>query len=423
MTIFLIGANHRTAPVELRECLHLSREKSVLLMEQLRSTAGLSECVVLSTCNRFEVYGVALDADRALCEVAQFIERENGLTERSLMEHLYASTGQAAVTHLMRVAAGLDSMVLGEAQILGQVGDANKLASMTHSSGTTLHRLFEAATHAGKRARTETAIGEHTTSISHAAVQLALSVIDRDQVKTALVIGAGKMASLAIDALRSKGIEPVDVVNRTEARAQELANVTGGRAYGWYSLHEAIANSDVVISATGAPHTVIHKPDMERVMCMRGARQQVLIDTAVPRDISADVEDVAGVAYFNIDDLQQVVDENHAKRAACIPAVEAILTEETDKFLAWMREREVVPAIKGLRRKVQEIATAELEQALRQIPDADHAVVEKLVHRIVNKVLHEPTMRLRRQATQASGEEYIYAVRDLFALDFEEMHG
>lgn len=396
----------------------------MLTMEKLSREGGLDECVVLSTCNRFEVYGVATDSEDASERIAQMVQRDNDLPVGELSSYLYRRTGADASAHLMQVAAGLDSMVLGEAQILGQVSAAHQLAQEIGTSGLVLHRLFEVASHAGKRTHSETAIGEHTTSISHAAVVLALSLIDRDITDLrALVVGAGKMSSLAIHAFRSHGFDTVDVVNRTEENARELATITEGRAYGWHELHTALANADVVITATGAPHTVIHEPDIELAMRDRTERDMVLIDTAVPRDVDDGVETVPGVHFYNIDDLQKVVDANYARRRDCIPQVEAIVCDENEKFTSWLRSREVVPAIRGLREKVQAIAEAELATTLAQLPDEDHEIVSKLVHRIVNKVLHDPTVRLREQAALETGEVYIHALRDLFALDAEEIHG
>lgn len=395
----------------------------MLAMEQFRREGGLQECIVLSTCNRFEVYGVAADPQMGLQSVIELIERDIDLPE-PLAPHAYTRIGQEAIFHLMCVASGLDSLVLGEAQILGQVSDAHQLAQRMNTSGAILHRLFEVAAHTGKRAQTETAIGEQTTSVSHAAVVLALSRVENHENMRALVVGAGKMSALAVDALRSKGIEPIDVVNRTQSHARELADVTGGRSYGWHELHDALANADIVISATSAPHTVVHEPDVERAMLVREGHPQVIIDSAVPRDFDEDVAMVPGVTYYNIDDLQQAVDENYALREANVPAVEAIIDEEAEKFMMWLRGRKVVPAIKGLRQKVQAIAEAELEQAIGQLNEQDQAVVQKLVHRIVNKVLHEPTVRLREQASCTSSDDYVYAVCDLFALDAaEEAHG
>ncbi len=425
MTLFMLGLNHRTAPVELRECLHLSEEGRKLAVEQFRREGGLDGCVVLSTCNRFEVYGAANNAEAAVRQVLERIQMNNPLLESSLESHLYTRFGQDAVVHLMRVAAGLDSMVLGEAQILGQVGQANRFAQDMQSNGPVLQRLFEMAVRAGKRAHTETAIGDHTVSISHAAVTLALSVLeDCDDVR-ALVVGAGKMSSLAIDALHSHGIERVNVANRTEVNARELAEAGGGRAYGWHELQQALADADLVISATAAPHTVIHEPDVEIAMRGRHNRPMVMIDTAVPRDIGDGVNTVPGVYFYNIDDLQQVVDGNHAKRASCVPAVQCIIAQEVTQFMEWYHSRTVVPAIKGLRQKVQAIASTELDAALHQLSKEDQAIVTKMVHRIVNKVLHEPTVQLRQQAALGDGEVYVQAVQDLFALNFEEVeaHG
>jgi len=395
----------------------------MLIMERLQREAALQECVVLSTCNRFEVYGIADNVITASEDVVAYVERDNNLPVDALSSYLYRRTGADASAHLMRVAAGLDSMVLGEAQILGQVSDAYQLAQQINTSSAVLHRLFELASHAGKRTHNETAIGEHTTSISHAAVVLALSIMGDFTDKKALVVGAGKMASLAIDALRSHGVETVDVVNRTEENARELASITGGRAYGWHELHTALVNSDVIFTATGAPHTVIHEPDVELAMQKRNGHEMVLIDTAVPRDVGDGVETVPGVHFYNIDDLQKVVDANYAKRRACVPSVEEIIYEENDKFVSWLRSREVVPAIRGLRQKIQSIAESELEAVLPQLAEEEQEIVSKLVHRIVNKVLHEPTVRLREQAAHETSEDYVYALRNLFDLDAEEFYG
>ena len=422
MSLFVLGLNHRTAPIELRECLHLSEEGRKLAMEQFRREGGLQGCVVLSTCNRFEIYGSAVDPEAAIQRVADLIRKGNTLPVGTLWPHLYHHIGQPAAVHLMRVAASLDSMMLGEAQILGQVGQANRSAQEMESNGPVLQRLFEMAVRAGKRAHTETAIGEHTVSISHAAVTLAVSVLDHLEISDvrACVVGAGKMSSLAIDALHSAGIERVDVANRTEVNARALAEAGGGRAYGWHELQDALANADIVISATGAPHTVIHEPDVEIAMRERRNRPMVLIDTAVPRDVGDGVNTVPDVYFYNIDDLHQVVDENHAKRASCVPAVECIINQEVTQFMEWYHSRTVVPVIKGLRQKVQAIATSELDAALNQLSEEDRALVTKMVHRIVNKVLHEPTVQLRQQAALGGGEVYVQAVQDLFALNFEE---
>lgn len=421
--IFVVGLNHRTASVEVREQLHFSKEASLLLMELMCQDDHFNECVVLSTCNRTEIYGVTSNLDDAVTGLLRYIETEFHLVPGTLDGCMYLYTEAEAINHLMRVACGLDSMVLGEAQILGQVTEAGKLANIIRKSGTTLHRLFEFAAHAGKRAQTETAIGDHTTSISHAAVILAERHINNPAESRAVIMGAGKMATLAVDALRSHGFERIDVVNRTPSHAQALAERGGGVAYGWDSLHTALAKADVVISATSAPHTVLHRPDIERVMAERNGKPQVLLDTAVPRDICEEVARVPCIYSYNIDDFKEAVDRNHALRQAAVPHVEAIICEETEKFYAWLRGREVVPAIKDLRQKVQEIARCEMEEALRQLPESDHTTVTRLVHRIVNKLLHEPTVRLRAQAANDHADNYVYAIRDLFALDGEEHHG
>lgn len=421
MTVFVVGLNHRTAPVDIRECLHVSGEDHLDLLASLQTSLGLAECVIVSTCNRMEVYGVASNITRIEQAIAPYLERFRGLEVGSLAPHLYVHEDSSAATHLMRVASGLDSMVLGEAQILGQVSSAHRLALLAQTSGALLNRLFERAVHTGKRTHNETEIGEHTVSISHAAVLLALSTLNMPTTDiNALVVGAGSMASLAVDALRSKHISNIGIANRTPSHAQALAERAEGRAFGWHELHQALAWADIVISATSAPHTVIHQQDMQVVQSIRGSAPQILIDTAVPRDIADNVGEIPIVTFYNIDDLQRVVDENYARRQSAVPVVECIIADEVNDYMAWLRGRDVVPAIKDLREKINEIAQAEMNMALQQLPEDSHAVVSRLVHRIVNKVLHEPTVRLREQANGSTSDEFVYTVRSLFALDGSE---
>ena len=419
MPIFLVGLSYRTTPVEIRECLHLSTAEQMSLLVWLRYTLGVESCAVVSTCNRMEVYGVADQPDHIVGKLTQHLEHERKLNAGSLSAYLYVQYDHATAVQLMRVASGLDSMVLGEAQILGQVAGAYALSKEINTTDAQLSRLFEMALHVGKRARAETEIGEHTTSVSHAAVLLALSAIESSADITALVVGAGNMASLAVDAFRSKGVDRVNVVNRTPSHAKELALRSGGRAHGWHELGDALAAADIIISATSAPHTVIHVDDVQLAMNKRDYRRQVLIDTAVPRDVGAGVEKIPGIVFYNIDELQRVVDENYARREACVPLVESMIAEEVDRFMTWLRSREVVPAIKDLRQKVSHIADAELEQTLHLLVEEDRELVTRMVHRIVNKVLHEPTVRLREQAATDASEIYVHAVRDLFDLKNE----
>jgi glutamyl-tRNA reductase len=324
----------------------------------------------------------------------------------------------------MRVAAGLDSLVLGEAQILGQVNRAYRDAVLHNTAGAVLSHLFMRAIHAGKRARNETGISRYTTSISHAAANLArtrLGALDRLH---ALVVGAGEMARLAAEAIQMQGVGRITVINRTYSSAERLAADVGGEAVPWEQLDELLAQVDLVMSATGAPHVVIRRADAERAMVRRNGRMLAFFDVALPRDVEEEVCALSGVTCYDVDDLQDAVDENIAQRTAQTPHVEAIIAEEAVEFQEWLREREVVPVIVDMRQNAHSTARAEVAEAMRRVrnlapesADAVEEVVERLAHRLVNKLLHEPTVRLKEHASTGDGYAYAHAVRELFALE------
>lgn len=433
MSIVLIGVNHRTAPVELREQLSLSGCGLDMALEDLaqkiQSDAGsngsnprrLYEATILSTCNRLEVYAIVKEASVGWRVIEDFLSQLQGITPGVLRPHLYFMEGQAAVEHLLRVAAGLDSMILGEPQILGQVSAAYAAAQKAGVTGPLLSHLFPQAIHAGKRARTETAISRYTTSVSHVAAILAEGTIGPLADKTILVVGTGEMAEQAVDALEARGAQMLLCINRTFARAEELAQKIGGKAYNWYHLPEALKRADMVISATGAPHTIIYVNDVTKILPGRNGRPLLFVDVAVPRDIEEAVGELPGVILHDIDDLQNVLDENMAHRQAAVPDVEAILAEETTGFIDWLHGREVVPVIKDLRQRGAEIASAELEWALNKVDSPEtKQLMDQLAHRIVNKLMHEPTLFLKAQAAAGNGYGYAHAVRELFALDADE---
>jgi glutamyl-tRNA reductase len=445
MVILLVGLNHRSAPVAVRERLSLAGEAlgralSALPLatasaasqpadcEPLRAFPGapLSEAVILSTCNRFELYAAAHDLDAAEAAVLATLNRfgtfaPDDLTHPDLQPHLYLLRAGEAVHHLLRVAAGLDSMILGEPQILGQVTSALAAAAEAGVVGPVLTQLFMQAIHAGKRARTETVISRHTTSVGHVAAQLLQAEAPAGLGATrVLVVGSGVMAKLAAQALHQRGAAQLAVISRTYDNASALAARVGAQALGWHEFDVALDWADAVVSATGAPHPVITREDMARVVAQRAGRPLLIVDIAMPRDVEDSVAALSGVTVRNIDELQCVLDENLAQRTAAIPEVEAVLAQEERAFSEWLTARQVAPIIAELRDWATSLAHLEAEKALQRLPNAgdqERAVVELLAHRIVNKLHHEPTLRLREQAQQGNGYVYVDAVRTLFPLE------
>lgn len=437
MSIILVGLNHRTAPLELREKLALSasalqsafaawRNQTGIEVNHQQPSAIINEVVVLSTCNRLEVYASADDANDGSLFIKKFLANLQDVPIAELRAHLYNYSGDAAIQHLMRVACGLDSIILGETQILGQVTQAHEDARMAGMTGAILSRLFGQVIFTGKRARTETAISRYTTSVSHAAALLMMEKLNHRSAAHVLLIGAGEMIALAAQALKRFDIHDMMFINRTYERAELIANEIGGSARNWFQLQEALIWADAVICATGAPHTVIDRHIVEAVLQQREERPLVFIDIAVPRDVETAVGELSGVQVYDIDDLQSVVDANLELRKAAIPQVETIIQQEMTRFAEWYHSRHVTPIIKTLREWAQNIADDELAQTLNRLSDADertHEVVSRMAHRLVNRLLHEPTTRLRTQASEGNGYGYAHAVRELFALDGLGMPG
>lgn len=426
MAILLVGLNHRTAPVELREQFSLAGCGIHMALQEVPlggSAGSLREVVILSTCNRLEVYAEARSAEQGCDAIEEYLARLQGLSVDAIRPYLYRKMDEDAIHHLMRVAAGLDSMILGEPQILGQAAQALIDAQQGGTAGPLLSHLFAGAVHAGKRARTETEISRHTTSVSHAAALLVKDKVPDIAAAHILIVGAGDMAELAARSFQTVGAQQITYINRTYTRAQSLAEQVGGEAFNWYHLPDALTWADAVITATGAPHTVIHTDDLTGVLPQRGARPLTFVDIAVPRDVEEAVAELPGVQCFDIDDLQSALDENLALREAAIPQVEIIIGQEAANYLEWLHSREVVPVIIDLRRKAEQLAQEEVEEALRHLNNLDQRdqdVIARMAHRLVNKLLHEPTVRLKARASEGDGHAYAHAVRDLFDLRREE---
>lgn len=420
MTLLLVGSNHRTAPVELRERLYLESGTLSTVLQQLhRHSDDISELAIISTCNRFEVYALVDDLSSAHANIIDFMCEYFLITEADLLSGIYSQIDEAVITHMMEVAAGLDSMVLGEAQILGQVSGALEHATSAQTTGATLHRLFESAIHAGKRARTETAISQYTTSISHAAALLMRQKSPLSDPKV-LVLGAGQMAELAVFAMHKYALSHIGIVNRTYEKAKILAAKFGVKAHAWSELEHELSDADIVITATSAPHIIIYPDYIQNVMQSRSDKDLVLIDIAVPRNIASETGEINGVHLFDIDSLQHIVDNSLAARQACIPQVRTIIQDESNRFQKWLKERAVVPVIKELRQEVASMVQKELNEAIKKMPelsDTGVAVVKRMAHRITNKVLYAPTKNLRSHASNGDVETYTAMVRDLFALD------
>ncbi len=423
--LVFLGAGYRDASLEIRERLFLEGDALVAGLRAMRRSFDdgarglLLEHVVLSTCNRFEIYAVTADAARAEMALADIVGALHGLSATDLKVSLVTRRDEAVVAHLMRVAAGLDSMILGEPQILGQVAGTLREASESGGAGPVLQRLFSRALRTGKRVRSETDISRHSLSVGHAAAILATREVGSPVDATALVVGAGKIAGLAARALRAQGAGTIEIASRTRASAAALAAEVNGRVRRWDELPAAVAAADIVIAATAAPRPVIRAAPLRAWLQARRGPPVVLVDLALPRDVEPAVRDLPGVVCFDLDDLTSVVGTNLARRRAALPAAEVIFKQEMATFAEWLSVREVVPALVGMRSSVRAIADAELHAALRRLEHLnppDRAVVERLVDRIVGKVLHGPTINLRRQAVSGRGPEHARAVRNLFSV-------
>jgi glutamyl-tRNA reductase len=417
MPLVLVGTSHRLAPVELRERMSFEADESGEIAARVAGTGG--EAVALGTCNRACLYVVDHDPEAARRRAVAELERLSGLSSGRLDQSLYVKLDDAAAHHLFRVASGLDSLVPGEAQILGQVRSAYEAADAHGATGPVVHRLFRQALHTGRRVRNETAIGETPASVSAAAAGLAARLFDDLRSRRVLIVGAGKMGELAAADLITRGVGSLVVANRSAARGAAVAERLGGRAAPLESLPAEVADADVVIASTGSQGFVLTASQVEEARRARRGEPVFFIDIAVPRDLDPAINDLDGCFLYDIDDLERVVEESVLARRDEATRAEAIVGEEADAFRAWRRSLEVVPAIASLRRRAEEIRTTELERALGRLEGLsprERLAVESLTSQIVNKLLHLPTVRLKEAAAAADGATYAETVRHLFDL-------
>jgi glutamyl-tRNA reductase len=427
MNALCLSISHATAPLSIRE--RLAYDPAALEMALARATDKradtrwpLAELTILSTCHRVEVYAVACDADRdeEACYAAliDFLAETRAVDRSHFQPYVQRLIGVEAAEHLCSVAAGLCSVVLGESEVLGQVDRASQAAQRAGAAGPILSMLFRSAVRAGRRARAETEIGRNAASIGSVAVELAGRVTSDIAGRNVLVVGAGKMGARAADALRAQGGWQITVMNRTYHRALELAEASHGRGMSVDLLREGIAWADVVITSTGAPHTIITRALVRDAMALRPERPLICIDIAVPRDIDPAVRDVSGVQVFDVDDLRDRVESGLAERRAEIPRVEQIVREQTAGFERWRRSTAFEPLLRELRQHADAIRRRELERVLQRLPTLDDAAREQVEHlsvSLMNRLLHEPTRRLRHDGSNGHAR----IVRELFGLKKE----
>lgn len=435
MSLVCIGINHHSAPVALRERLSLSPDAQRRLLEALAQSHKTGhgrveslECAVLSTCNRTEVYAAAASweapENTVTDGVASLFSGVAALPHETLAPHLYQHAGDAAVRHLCRVAAGLDSMVLGESEILGQVQTAHEIAAKAGVAGPLLTAAFQAAARAGRRARAETGICRLPASVSTEAVR-ALSELGKGlENRSVLIIGTGKMGRLAGEALRAHGVSRLAVVSRTTQHAEALAGEWEAVALAWHDLPQAIRAADAILCSTAAPHAVVTRELVERAIGPAGdGRARVFMDIAMPRDVEPGVGHIPGVSVFDLDTLQQRLDDNLELRRREVPAVERIVEEELAHFEEWRRGDALRPLLGAMRAQTEQIRRREVDRLLRRLGDAPPALraqLEAFSQSLVTKILHEPTRRLREVQDPDQARTFTAVTRSLFGLEDED---
>ncbi len=420
MNIIVVGLSHKTAPVEIRERVAFAPTAMEKPLRLLVGLPGIAEGLIVSTCNRVECYAVSRDADGGLAQLRRFMTEYHGLADAELESHLYDFQGEEAIRHIFRVAASLDSMVIGEPQILGQIKTAYGYASEFKTAGLILNRLLHKAFSVAKRVRTETEIASNAVSVSFAAVELARKIFGTLTDKTVLLIGAGEMCELAARHFINNGVSSVHVTNRTHERAVKLAAEFGGKPILFENFTEQLHQVDIVLTSTGAPNFILGAKKVEEVIRRRKYKPMFFIDIAVPRDIDPRVNDIENVYLYDVDDLQGVVQANLKERHKEAKKAEGIIDLEIGTFFRWLSTLDVVPTIVALRKKLEEIRRGELEKTfgnLKNLSDKDKKSIEALTAAIVNKVLHPPITILKKTQNDPSGDSYVEAVRTLFELE------
>ena len=417
--ILLIGINHKTAPVELRECIAFTEDESESALRELSRQPHIKEVLLFSTCNRVEVLVVTTDKAEAIDTTKDYIAEANKIPRKAFEDSLYIHEGDEAVRHIFRVASSLDSMVLGEPQILGQVKDAYRIATEAKASGVILNRLLHRTFFVAKRIRTETGIGDHAVSISYAAIELGRKIFGSLEGKNVLLVGAGEMAELAVEHLIRNKAGKFYVANRTFENGVALARRFNGQALRFEEIADSLKLVDIIISSTGSPDYVITREQVKGVIRIRRNRPIFFIDIAVPRDIDPRVNRLTNSYVYDIDDLQGVIEENIEDRQREAIKGERIVDEAVIRFREWYASLEVVPTIVALRTKLEAIAETEIKKTLQsnKIPESSLGAIQKMAGSLINKIMHDPTVFLKKDGMPGDMSNHIDTVRKLFKLD------
>jgi glutamyl-tRNA reductase len=422
MTLFVVGMSHKSAPVDVRERMGIGSESVEKFLQGLVSSPDIDECLVLSTCNRVEILGLSPDVSAAVTYAISYLGSFHGRDPSAMRNYFYIREDRDAVRHVLRVSSSLDSMVVGEPQILGQVKDSYRAATASDTSGPVLNRLLHRAFFTAKRVKNETAIASRPVSVSSAALWLCEESLGGPSGKSVLMVGAGEMGEETLKQLACGQPGEIHIANRTREKAQALCERFVGTYVAWENLAEAVGSADIVITCTGSAQPIITAPMVKRALEGRNGRPLAIIDIAVPRDVEQAVGDIAGVSLYNIDNLNDVVKRNISERESDAARSERIVDEETEKFMGWFDSLDLVPTIVLLRRKLKLIGDEEVNKTLaswERPTEEEIRRVRLLAESIINKVLHDPTMYLKHDA-QAAGSATVELIRDLFALDGED---
>jgi glutamyl-tRNA reductase len=424
MHVLLVGISHRTAPVEVRERIDFQARGVGSALDELRGLRSTQETVVVSTCNRAELYAACEDTATAREDLMRFISGFHGVELAAVQPHVYGVEDLDAARHLFRVAAGLDSLVVGEPQILGQVKEAHTAAAEARAAGPVLNRLFHSSFAVGKRVRTETGLGSGAVSVSFAAVSLAKKIFGDLKGRNVLVVGAGEMGKLTALHMKSQGVHGITIISRTMAHAARTAEAIGGAsAAPWDELDTVLGTTDIVITATGAAAPILTKARIESVMRPRRNRPLFIIDIAMPRDVEPAAGEIEQVFLYNIDDLQATVRENLARRASEVSRAETIVAEEVEKFGAWFRSRGAIPTVVALRQRFETIRRSELDRLAASLPPDARARVDDITRLIVEKLLLSPTEQLKAIGDADLIVTYADALSRLFGLGQQPTSG
>ncbi|HVE73902.1 MAG TPA: glutamyl-tRNA reductase [Mycobacteriales bacterium] len=418
MSLVVAGISYRTASVPLLEQMTRGVDDTAGVLAELRSAETVTEVVVLRTCNRVEIYADTPGFHAGVDTLTDLLARRCGLPLEELAPYLYVHWEGQAVLHLFRVAAGLDSMVVGESQILGQLRSAYASADAAGATGRTLHELVQEALRVGKRVQSETALGRAGHSLVSVGLEQAAEAVGPLAGRSALVVGAGSMSALSVAALRRAGVVDITIANRTARAADELAASVGGASVDLSALPQALGSADIVVTCTGSPDVVLGAPDIAAAMKARRSRPLVLLDLALPRDVDPSARDLAGVVLLDLDTVHDVLRQTAA--GSEVETAQTVVTEEVAHFLAGQRARRVDPTVVALRSRADEVVAAELARLAARLPDLDDRArreVQAAVRRVVDKLLHAPTVRVRELAQEPAGLSYADALRELFGLE------